>query len=93
MQAWWNGRKIADSNDIIKLEGNIYFPPESVEKNLLAKSKTTSICPWKGKAFYFDLIVNGQVNKDAAWFYPEPSEEAIHIKNYIAFWKGAVVKD
>jgi uncharacterized protein (DUF427 family) len=92
MQAIWNGKIITESNQTIEVEGNQYFPPLSVKSEFLTESNTTTFCPWKGTASYYDLEVDGKVNKDAAWYYPNPLEAASNIKNYIAFWKGVVVK-
>jgi uncharacterized protein (DUF427 family) len=92
MKATWNGKVIAESKDTIEVEGNQYFPPQSVNHEFLTDSDTTSVCHWKGTASYFNLEADGKVNKDAAWYYPDPSEAASRIKNYIAFWKGVVVK-
>jgi len=91
-KAIWNGKIIADSDRCKIIEGNYYFPPESVNKEFLKQSKTTSICPWKGTASYYNLEVDGETNKDAAWYYPEPKEKAKEIKNYVAFWKGVQVE-
>ncbi len=91
MKAIWNGRIIAQSNETIEIENNQYFPPESVNKEYLKESETHSICPWKGEASYFDIVVEGKENKDAAWYYPNPKEEAEQIKNYVAFWKGVQI--
>jgi uncharacterized protein (DUF427 family) len=90
--AFWNGAKIAESNETVVVEGNHYFPPDSVHMELLQSSPTTSGCPWKGTAKYYTVVVGGKINKDAAWYYPEPSEAAEKIKGYIAFWKGVEVK-
>ncbi len=92
MKAIWNNEIIAESDDTIVIEMNHYFPPESVNKDFLKKSDTHTTCPWKGEASYYSLNVTGKLNKDAAWFYPAPKKEAEEIKNYIAFWKGVVVK-
>ncbi len=92
MKAIWNDKIIADSNKTIVIEGNHYFPLESVKKEFLLDSTTHSTCPWKGKASYYSLKVEGKDNKDAAWYYPEPKDAAKEIKNYIAFWKGVEVK-
>ena len=92
MKAIWKGTVIAESDQTIKLEGNNYFPPESVRKEYLSESSTNTTCAWKGKACYFDVKVNGEVNKDAAWYYQSPSEAASEIKGYIAFWKGVKVE-
>ena len=91
MKAKWNGKVIAESEATIIVEGNHYFPADSVNKDFLSSSKTHTVCPWKGTASYYDLVVNGQTNKDAAWYYPQPSEQAKNIKGYIAFWKGVEV--
>ncbi|MDZ7743735.1 MAG: DUF427 domain-containing protein [Bacteroidota bacterium] len=93
MKAIWNNQIIAESDDIVNIEGNSYFPVESVKKEYLRDSQTHTICPWKGKAFYYSLEVNGKINKDAAWYYPEPSEPAKAIKGRVAFWKGVQIKD
>jgi uncharacterized protein (DUF427 family) len=90
VQARWNGRVIAD-RDATVVEGNHYFPADSVDAALLRPSATTSGCPWKGTAHYHSLIVDGQENRDAAWYYPEPKDAAAQIKGRIAFWKGVVV--
>lgn len=93
MKAIWNNKVIAESDDIINLEGNSYFPIEAVNKSLLKSSETNTICPWKGKASYYTIEIDGQVNKDAAWYYPSPKELASGIKNRVAFWKGVQVVD
>lgn len=91
MKAIWNNKVVAESNDTIVIEGNHYFPEESVKKEYFAPSGTHTVCPWKGTASYYTLEVNGEENKDAAWYYPDPSEKAKEIKNYIAFWKGVEI--
>ena len=91
-QAWWNGRKIADSDDTVVVEGNHYFPPESLDQSALRASATTSGCPWKGTAHYYTLAVDGAENKDAAWYYPEPKSAAEQIRGRVAFWKGVEVR-
>lgn len=91
MKAIWNGKTIAKSDQTIQVEGNEYFPPGSVRDEFLKESNTTSQCPWKGTAHYYDLVVDGETNEDAAWHYPQPSEAAIKIKDHIAFWKGVDV--
>lgn len=91
MKAIWQGRLIAQSNNTIIIENNHYFPPESVCFDLLTKSETTSICPWKGMASYYTISINGDKNKDAAWYYQTPKKAALEIKNYVAFWKGVEV--
>ncbi len=90
-KATWNGTIIAESNATVEVEGNQYFPAESVKKEFLRESKTHTVCPWKGTASYYSLEVNGKTNPDAAWFYPETSEAAKNIKGYVAFWKGVSV--
>ncbi len=91
MKATWNGQVIAESDDIVKVDGNAYFPADSVHKDVLKDSATHSVCPWKGTASYYSLMVDGKENKDAAWFYPEPKQEAAEIKGRVAFWKGVSV--
>ena len=91
MKASWNGHVVAESDDIVKVEGNAYFPIDSLNKTFLKDSATTSSCPWKGIASYYSLSVDGKENKDAAWFYPEPKSAAAEIKNRVAFWKGVTV--
>ncbi len=91
MKATWNGQVIAESDDIVKVDGNAYFPADSLQKSVLKDSTTHSVCPWKGTASYYSLMVDGKENKDAAWFYPEPKEAAAQIKGRVAFWKGVSV--
>lgn len=88
MKAIWNGAVIAESDHTVVLEGNYYFPPESIKKEYFNSSDTHTTCQWKGRAFYFHITVNGQINFDAAWSYPSPVDKAKNIANYIAFWKG-----
>ena len=90
-KAVWNGSVVAESSDIVEVEGNSYFPPESVNQEFLRESKTHTVCSWKGTASYYTLEVNGRTNTDAAWFYPETSDAAKNIKGRIAFWKGVTV--
>jgi len=92
MKAIWNGKIIAESNSTISLEGNIYFPPDSVKIEYLEKSKTHTKCPWKGLAHYYNIVVDSKVNEDAAWTYPQPSDAAKQIKNFIAFWRGIKIE-
>lgn len=91
MKAIWNGTLIAESNDIVEIEGNSYFPLLSVNKGFLKKSDTHTVCPWKGTASYYDLEIEGQTNPDAVLYYPNPSELASSIKNRVAFRKGVQV--
>ncbi len=91
MKAIWNNVKLAESDRTIVVEGNYYFPPDSVRKQYFTESATHTTCPWKGVASYLDIVVEGQTNADAAWYYPEPKEATSEIKNYVAFWKGVEV--
>jgi uncharacterized protein (DUF427 family) len=90
--ATWNGTVIAESDDIVTVEGNAYFPRDSVREEVLRPSSTHTTCPWKGEASYFSLEVDGQVNPDAAWFYPEPKAAAEEITGRVAFWRGVEVR-
>lgn len=89
--ASWNGQVIASSDETVMVEGNHYFPPESIGRGYLQPSEKTSVCPWKGTAAYFDVVVDGQVNSGAAWAYPEPKAKAEHIRDHVAFWGGVTV--
>lgn len=91
MQAIWNGAVLADSDDTIMIEGNYYFPRESLNDEYFTATDTHTICSWKGEASYFSVTVDGQVNADAAWTYPEPLPAADQIKGYVAFWRGVEV--
>jgi uncharacterized protein (DUF427 family) len=91
-KAVWRGKVIAESDETIEIEGNQYFPPNSVKSEYLRESTYHSTCPWKGEASYYDIEVEGEINKDAAWYYPEPKEAATYIKNYVAFWKEVEIK-
>lgn len=91
MKAIWNGKVLAESNNTIMIEGNHYFPVDSVNKAYLEESNTHTTCPWKGVASYYNVTVDDEINKDAAWYYPEPSDAAKPIKDHIAFWKGVEV--
>ncbi len=93
MKATWKNKIIAESNKTINIEGNQYFPIGSVNKEFLISSNTHTVCPWKGKASYYNISVDGVTNKDAAWYYPAPSAMASKIKDYVAFWKGVEVTD
>ncbi len=90
-RASWNGIVIAESDDIVVVEGNAYFPEASLKKEYFKSSDTHTSCAWKGTASYLSVVVNGQVNADAAWFYPRPSDAAKQITGRVAFWKGVVV--
>jgi uncharacterized protein (DUF427 family) len=89
--ASWNGATIAHSDDTVVVEGNHYFPLDSVGADHLSPSGTTSICPWKGTASYYTVVVDGKENTDAAWYYPDPKPEAEQIRGRVAFWKGVEV--
>jgi len=91
MQASWNGSVIAESDDIVKVEGNAYFPPEALCSACFRPSSHRTVCGWKGEAHYYDVVVDGQVNANAAWFYPDPRPAAAEIKGRVAFWKGVKV--
>jgi uncharacterized protein (DUF427 family) len=91
MKAVWNNQVIAESNDIVVVEGNHYFPFDTVKHEYLQPSDKNTTCPWKGLASYYTLQVDGNTNKDAAWYYSEPKEAAQQVKNRIAFWKGVKV--
>jgi uncharacterized protein (DUF427 family) len=90
-KATWGGKVIAESNATKEVEGNQYFPADSVKKEFLKPSSHTSECPWKGTAHYYSLEVNGMRNDNAAWYYPAPKTAAAEIKDYVAFWKGVHV--
>jgi uncharacterized protein (DUF427 family) len=91
MKAIWNNVVIADSDATVVVEGNHYFPLASLKREYVQPSTTTSICPWKGTASYYSLQVNGAVNKDAVWYYPEPKPAAEAVRERVAFWKGVAV--
>lgn len=90
-KAMWKGQVIAESDRTETVEGNVYFPPDSLRKAYFRPSETHTVCGWKGKASYYHVEVNGEKNADAAWFYPEPLAAAANIKNFVAFWRGVVV--
>ncbi len=91
-KAIWNGAVIAESDDTVIVEGNHYFPADSINVDYFVESETHTTCPWKGEASYKSIQVEGEINEDAAWFYPEPKDAAAHIKGHFAFWKGVVVE-
>ncbi len=93
MKAIWNNAIIAESDEIISLEGNVYFPITALKREFIAESKHSTICPWKGKASYYTLVVKGEKNTNAAWYYPNPSDEALQIKDHVAFWNGVEILD
>ena len=92
MKAIWNGQVLAESSETINIEGNEYFPEESIKKLFFDKNDHHTLCPWKGIASYYDIVVGGETNANAAWFYSDPKSAANNIKNYIAFWRGVEVK-
>ena len=93
MKAVWENTVVAESNQTIVIEGNHYFPPDSIKKDCFAPSDTHSTCPWKGLASYYHVKAGEKLNQDAAWFYPEPKDAAKSIKNYVAFWRGVTVTE
>ncbi|MBV8858375.1 MAG: DUF427 domain-containing protein [Acidobacteria bacterium] len=92
MRATWNGAVLAESEDTVVVEGNHYFPADSIKREHFRESATHTTCPWKGVASYYDVAVGGEVNADAAWYYPEPKEAAKEIKGRVAFWRGVRVE-
>ena len=92
MKAIWKGAILAESDDTFVVEGNHYFPASSINREYFRESDKHTTCPWKGVASYYDIVVDGAVNKDAAWYYPEPKEAARQIANRVAFWRGVRVE-
>ena len=92
MKAIWNEAVLAESNDTVVVEGNHYFPADSIEREYFQESATHTICPWKGEASYYTVAVDGKTNPDAAWFYSDPKPEAAEIKDYVAFWHGVQIE-
>jgi uncharacterized protein (DUF427 family) len=94
-KATWNGKIIAMSDNCIEVEGNKYFPPDSIKKEFFSKNDHHTTCPWKGEASYYDIIVDGEKNENAAWYYPDPLPKAkqLGITNYVAFWKGVEISE
>ena len=93
MKAIWNDTIIAESDDTVVVEGNHYFPRDSVKAELLEESQTNTVCGWKGTASYYTIKANGETNPDAAWYYPDPKADAAQIKDHIAFWKGVKIEE
>jgi uncharacterized protein (DUF427 family) len=91
VKAVWNGAVLAESDDTVVVEGNHYFPREAVNREFFRESETRTTCGWKGEASYFDVVVNGEVNRDAAWYYPAPKDAAKEIEGRVAFWRGVTV--
>jgi uncharacterized protein (DUF427 family) len=92
MQATWNGCVIAESDDTVLVEGNYYFPADSLKREYIAFSNHKTSCAWKGQASYYSLMINGELNTDAVWYYADPKPEAEAIRNRVAFWKGVKVE-
>ena len=93
VKAIWNGQILAESDNTILVEGNHYFPPETINQEFFKESDSQTICGWKGIASYYHVEVNGQVNKNAAWYYPAPNNSASNIAGYVAFWHGVQVRE
>ncbi len=91
MKAIWKNQILAESNKTIVIENNHYFPPTSLNLDYFIKSETTTVCPWKGSASYYTIVVNGEENTDAAWYYPSPKEAAKEILDHVAFWNGVEI--
>jgi len=91
-KAIWNGKVVAESDACETVEGNLYFPEASINREYLRPSSTVSTCPWKGQARYYSLLIDGQENPDAAWYYPDPKPAARNIKNHVAFWRGVEIE-
>ncbi len=91
-QATWNGAVLAESDDVVVVEGNVYFPVSALRREHFEDSQLHTVCGWKGTASYFDVVVGGQRNPDAAWYYPTPKDAAKHVAGRVAFWKGVVVR-
>lgn len=91
-RAIWNGAVLAESDDCVVVEGNQYFPPDALNAQYFQPSETHTVCSWKGTASYYDIVVDGQVNKDAAWYYPTPKQAAKQIAGRVAFWRGVRVE-
>jgi uncharacterized protein (DUF427 family) len=91
-KAIWKGTVLAESDRTVMVEGNHYFPPDAVHRQYFQPSRTTTVCHWKGTAHYHDIEVDGQRNRDAAWYYPEPSKAAQDIKDHVAFWRGVEIR-
>jgi len=91
-RAIWEGAVLAESDDGVVVEGNYYFPSDSLNREHFEANDNTSVCPWKGTASYYDVVVDGKRNADAAWYYPEPKEAAAQIRGHVAFWRGVTVE-
>lgn len=93
MKAIWHGQVIAESNDTVVVDGNQYFPRACLREDSIVESAKTTLCPWKGTAHYYSLVVDGETNTDAVWYYPEPKPAAAEITDRVAFWRGVEVTD
>ncbi len=93
MKAKWNGKVLAESDNTVVVEGNHYFPPDSINTEFFQPTETHTVCGWKGTASYYDIVVDGEINGDAAWYYPEAKDDAKEIEGYVAFWKGVEVTE
>lgn len=91
-RAIWRGKVIAESDAFETVEGNVYFPEQALHREYLRPSSEHTVCPWKGTASYYDVVVDGEANPAAAWFYPDPKPTAANIKDHVAFWKGVTVE-
>lgn len=91
MKAIWNNAVLAESDETVVVEGNHYFPAQAIKREYFRESSKHTTCPWKGLASYYDVVVDGEVNADAAWYYPEPKPAAQEIKDHVAFWRGVQV--
>ncbi len=91
-KATWKGAVLAESAHCEVVEGNQYFPPDSIRREYFRASETHTVCPWKGTASYYDVVVDGQTNKDAAWYYPQPKDAAKQIKDHVSFWHGVEIE-
>ena len=90
-RAIWNDKTLAESDQTVVVDGNHYFPPSAIQRTCFRESPATTVCGWKGTAKYYDIVVDDQVNEQAAWYYPDPKPEAANIKDHIAFWKGVEI--
>lgn len=91
-RATWNGAVLAESDRFEEVEGNVYFPADTIRREYFRESPTHTVCPWKGTASYYSVTVDGETNADAAWYYPEPKDAAANIRDHVAFWKGVRVE-
>lgn len=91
-RAIWNGQVIAEADKFEVVEGNVYFPPDAIRQEFFKPTETHTVCGWKGTASYYTVVVDGQENKDAAWYYPDPKPAAANIKDHVAFWRGVTVE-